>query len=288
MAKTAHLGVILVEQSQAQKEVTVNEAFKRVDAVLNNGAVQAGVTTPPGGPIDGDVYLVGTGATGDWTGQDQAIAYYDQIWRFITPRMGSTIWVHSAGQFYVFDGSVWIAATVGLASNYAQIASVPASQFTPTLISGCAALAQTAIGAGKPDIQTLDFDAVSDESAIVQVTLPDSWDAGQITAEILWSQATSASGDVVWSVAALAANDTETLDASFGTATNVTDSGGTADTLYVTPETAAIVPAGTPSAGNTLWVRVTREAGDAGDTLAQDARFHGLHLRYSITGIAHA
>ena len=34
MATTTHLGMTLVEASQAQKEVTVNNAFKRLDALV--------------------------------------------------------------------------------------------------------------------------------------------------------------------------------------------------------------------------------------------------------------
>jgi hypothetical protein len=51
MAITAHLGITLIEQAQAQKEVTANEAFARMDAVLNRGANQAGVNTPPVSPL---------------------------------------------------------------------------------------------------------------------------------------------------------------------------------------------------------------------------------------------
>ena len=46
MANTPHLGITLLEQSQAQKEVTVNEAFYRIDALvsftfnLGGGALQ--------------------------------------------------------------------------------------------------------------------------------------------------------------------------------------------------------------------------------------------------------
>lgn len=53
MVTTPHLGITLVEQAQAQKEVTVNQAFARIDAVLNSGAKSRAVATPPVHPLPG-------------------------------------------------------------------------------------------------------------------------------------------------------------------------------------------------------------------------------------------
>ncbi len=38
MATKSHLEMTLLEQSQAQKEITINEALARIDAVMNTGA----------------------------------------------------------------------------------------------------------------------------------------------------------------------------------------------------------------------------------------------------------
>lgn len=110
MATTNHLGVTLVEQAQAQKEVTVNEALARIDAMLNTGAIDKDLTTPPGSPSEGDVYLVAASATGDWSGHDGDIAYFDQNWRFITPRAGVNLWLNDEGRRYTYDGSAWSAS----------------------------------------------------------------------------------------------------------------------------------------------------------------------------------
>lgn len=107
MATTTHLGITLVEQSQAQKEVTVNEAFARIDAVMNNGAISRVTATPPGSPADGDLYIVGPSPTGDWSGHADALTYFDQIWRFITPLEGMTLWVNDEDTLYIYSGSVW-------------------------------------------------------------------------------------------------------------------------------------------------------------------------------------
>lgn len=110
MATTNHLGITLVEQSQAQKEVTVNTALARVDAVLNTGAVDRAINTPPGSPAAGDVYILGASPTGAWSGQAGKLAYYDQTWKFITPREGMSLWVSDEDVSYSYDGAAWVPA----------------------------------------------------------------------------------------------------------------------------------------------------------------------------------
>jgi hypothetical protein len=68
MATTPHMGLTLVEQSQAQKEVTVNMALMRVDALLNMAAISKSLSTPPASAQEGDVYVVADAATDDWEG----------------------------------------------------------------------------------------------------------------------------------------------------------------------------------------------------------------------------
>ncbi len=108
MTTTPHLGITLVEQAQAQKEITVNQAFARIDAILNSGAKSRAVATPPASPASGDLYIVAASPTGDWSGQAGKLTYYDGIWRFITPMEGMTLWVNDENLIYSYDGSAWI------------------------------------------------------------------------------------------------------------------------------------------------------------------------------------
>ncbi|MEK6746512.1 MAG: DUF2793 domain-containing protein [Pseudomonadota bacterium] len=110
MATTPHLGITLVEQAQAQKEVTVNQAFARIDALLNTGAKSRVIATPPGSPAAGDLYIVAASPTGSWAGQAGKITYFDGIWRFITPIEGMILWVNDENLIYSYDGSAWILA----------------------------------------------------------------------------------------------------------------------------------------------------------------------------------
>jgi len=113
MATTNHLGITLVDQSQAQKEITVNEAFTCLDAILNTGAKSRVTNTPPGSPATGDLYIVGTSPTGAWSGEAKMLAYYDQIWRFIPPNAGMTLWVNDESLIYTYNGTSWIASING-------------------------------------------------------------------------------------------------------------------------------------------------------------------------------
>lgn len=118
MTNTTHLGITLVEQSQAQKEVTVNQAITRIDAILNTGAKSRGSNTPPGSPANGDVHIVGSSPTSDWTGWANFIAYFDQTWKFIIPKEGVTLWVNDEDTIYVYTGSFWMPQNTGNVSSF--------------------------------------------------------------------------------------------------------------------------------------------------------------------------
>jgi hypothetical protein len=117
MTTTTHINISLVEQSQAQKEVTVNAALTRIDALLNTGAKSRTTTAPPGSPTQGDLYIVGAGATGVWAGQGGKLAFYDQSWKFITPLEGMTLWVNDEDVVYIYDGANWQSQKIAIYAN---------------------------------------------------------------------------------------------------------------------------------------------------------------------------
>ncbi|NDF11895.1 MAG: DUF2793 domain-containing protein [Proteobacteria bacterium] len=110
MTTTNHLAITLVEQSQAQKEVTVNEAISRIDAVLNAGAKDKDLSIPPGSPAAGDVYIIASSPTGAWSGKAKQVAYFDQVWRFILPNEGMTLWVNDEDLLYSYNGTNWVSS----------------------------------------------------------------------------------------------------------------------------------------------------------------------------------
>ncbi len=149
MATTPHLGITLVEQAQAQKEVTVNMALARIDAVLNNGAKSKAVTTPPGSPAAGDVYIVAALPTGAWAGQAGNIAYFDTVWRFITPREGITLWVNDEDLSYSFDGAAWVlTSNPNQFQNLSMLGVNATADSTNKLLVASSAVLFNHIGAG--------------------------------------------------------------------------------------------------------------------------------------------
>lgn len=94
----------LLYTGQAQKEAFVNEAFARIDAALHC-AVHGVRSAPPENPASGDAWLVAASASGDWAGNESAIALYQGGgWTFIVPRDGMHVFDRSSGQECLFFG----------------------------------------------------------------------------------------------------------------------------------------------------------------------------------------
>jgi Protein of unknown function (DUF2793) len=88
---TANLDLPYLAASQAQKHVTVNEAVRRLDALVQLVTVSATTSTEPGSPTDGQIFVLPPGKTGaNWGAMtDNALAYYrDGAWEEIAPHEG--------------------------------------------------------------------------------------------------------------------------------------------------------------------------------------------------------
>lgn len=129
-------------------------------------------------------------------------------------------------------------------------------------------------------VKTLDFLTSVDNFAQFTIKMPKSWNAGTVTAQFLWSHAaTTVNFGVRFFIQAVALADGDALDTAFGTAVGHTaDTGGTTDDIYITAETAAVTIANTPSKSDYVTFQIYRDVSDAGDTLAIDARLHGVAL----------
>ncbi len=118
---TQNLGLPLVAAAQAQKHVTVNEAFAALDGIVQLAVIDTDLTVPPAGPAEGDRYIVAATATGDWAGQEDRVAVFEGgAWDFRTPRAGWRAWVEDEGRQFLYDGAGWIAA-IALSPNGAAI-----------------------------------------------------------------------------------------------------------------------------------------------------------------------
>lgn len=91
--------------AQAQKEATVNEALARIDALLAPCVEGEGASAPPG-PAEGESWIVGAGAAGDWEGREDSLAtFVAGIWLFAAPISGMRVFDRSSGTMRVWiDG----------------------------------------------------------------------------------------------------------------------------------------------------------------------------------------
>lgn len=159
---------------------------------------------------------------------------------------------------------------------------VPAAAMRPSSSGGCAALALVATASNQPDLSTLDFDATTAEYAQFWIRFPKNWNESTITAQFYWSHAsTTTNFGVRWGIQGVCISDDDTIGVAYGTAQEVTDTGGTTNDLYVSSATSAITIAGTPAAGDMCAFRVYRDPANAGDTMAIDARLHGVAIFYT-------
>ncbi|MFD1333826.1 DUF2793 domain-containing protein, partial [Methylopila musalis] len=111
MSDSPHLGLGYLAPSQAQKHVTVNEALRRLDALVQCGVLDRTRTEPPAAPEEGDRHIVAAGATGLWAGQDGRLAArLDGVWVFIAPKPGWLAYVAAENALLAFVGGVWVGA----------------------------------------------------------------------------------------------------------------------------------------------------------------------------------
>ena len=113
---TTHLLLPYILAAQAQKHVTHNEALRILDGLVQLSVLDRNLTAPPGSPTDGDRYIVGSGATGDWAGWDLNVAVWtDGAWLRLPPRSGWRAWVEDESMLLVWTGATW--QTVGAPSD---------------------------------------------------------------------------------------------------------------------------------------------------------------------------
>lgn len=70
------------------------------------------LTAPPGSPSHGDAYIPDATATGDWAGEEDNIAIWDDEnseWWFIAPKTGRNMWVVDEAIMVVWNGTAWAA-----------------------------------------------------------------------------------------------------------------------------------------------------------------------------------
>ena len=102
----------LLAVSQAQKEITHNEALVMIDALLHM-AVEAALTAPPV-VTDNDIgksWIIHGAPTGVWANKAGQVAYWiGGSWRFVLPHEGMRVWNKSIRRHSLFISGQWTTA----------------------------------------------------------------------------------------------------------------------------------------------------------------------------------
>ncbi len=98
----------LLASGQAQKEITHNEALIIIDALLGGTIESASLAVPPDMPEAGAMWLVGSNATGLWTGQSGRLALWTEGgWRYVSPRVGCRFYDKSRSTVICLQENGW-------------------------------------------------------------------------------------------------------------------------------------------------------------------------------------
>lgn len=108
MPTSARYALNQLVDGQATAATTANEYLAALELVAN-GKLTSTLSTPPGSPVNGDLYIVGAGPTGAWTGKAGYLAYYLNGWKFIAPSGGMRLYDVSAKEEIAYSSveSAW-------------------------------------------------------------------------------------------------------------------------------------------------------------------------------------
>ena len=122
MADTPNLVLPYLAANQSQKHVTVNEALRRLDALVQVTVQSAALAIPPGSPAEGQRWIVPASPTGAWAGQSGKIgAWQDGAWVFYAPLDGWTAVDASTDTLLMFNAGTgtWASIIIGIFSDAA-------------------------------------------------------------------------------------------------------------------------------------------------------------------------
>jgi hypothetical protein len=99
-----------IQTSQAQKEVTHNEALLMVDALVSLSLEDRHLSAPPVSPQHGQVWFINGAGSGAWNGQSSKLGHYDSgQWYFYVVPDGLRAWIKDEAGYFVYSGGSWSA-----------------------------------------------------------------------------------------------------------------------------------------------------------------------------------
>jgi len=106
--RSKNLNLPFIAPAQAMKHVTVNEAVRALDALVQLSVIARDVAGPPLAPVEGARFLVPSAPTGDWAGQGGNLAaWQDGAWSYFVPQPGWRVWCEAEAVLLVFNTTGW-------------------------------------------------------------------------------------------------------------------------------------------------------------------------------------
>lgn len=166
---TPNSGIPYVPENTTDPAAGLNLSLHVIDALLTPEVLGLGTTTPPVSPADGDLYVVGPAATGDWSGEDENLARYvaeGDFWQFYTAGVQAKAVLY-LGAWYTFQGSSgWVGA--GVPSVTASDVSYDNSTSGLTATEAQSAIDELAASVG-PSSDRSSVTALSISSGVVNI-----------------------------------------------------------------------------------------------------------------------
>ena len=120
MADTPNLVLPYLAANQSQKHVTVNEALRRLDALVQVTVQSMALASPPGSPVEGQRWILPAAPTGAWSGHaGQIAAWQDGAWAFYAPLDGWTAVDISTDTLLLYNAGtgIWTGLITGVFSD---------------------------------------------------------------------------------------------------------------------------------------------------------------------------
>lgn len=116
MEQSPRLSLPYVMPAQAQKHVTVNETFRRLDALTQLSVLSRVTAAEPGAPAEGDAYILPASPTGAvWSAYsaNNIAVFQDGAWIEIAAVEGLRAWISDEATLAAYDGAAWTIVTGG-------------------------------------------------------------------------------------------------------------------------------------------------------------------------------
>jgi hypothetical protein len=117
MSTSANLALPFIEGGELLPDVTLNEALRLIDTLVQLAVLDRDLTAPPGSPGEGQRWIAKATATGAWTSHaDHIAAWQDGEWVFAIPRVGWFAYVVDEGTLIAWSGTAWVGALSAVTS----------------------------------------------------------------------------------------------------------------------------------------------------------------------------